>query len=75
MATVSETLSTKMVTRLNYGMVDGKEVIKGKTYNDIRKDATTQALLTVGTAIAGLQVPTLEEVHRVQEDYIFDDGL
>lgn len=75
MATVSEFLSTKMVTRMNYGMVDGKELIKSKTYNDVRQDATNDALLAVATAITGLQVPTLEEVHRIQEDYIFNDGL
>lgn len=75
MATVSDFLSTTMVTRLNYGMVEGKEVIKNKSYGSIRQDATIDALLAVGTAITGLQVPTLEEVHRIQEDYIFDDGL
>lgn len=75
MAIVSEFLATKMVTRLNYGMVNGKEVIKTKSYGNIRQDATSAALHAVGTAITGLQEPTLEEVHRVQEDLIFDDGL
>lgn len=75
MATVSENLDTKMVTRLNYGMVDGKEVIKNKTYNDLRSDAPIDVIHAVGTAIAGLQEPTLEEVHRVTEDLIFDSGL
>lgn len=75
MARVSEFLSTKMVTRLNYGMVDGKEVIKNKSYSNIKQDATIEAIFTVGTAICGLQIPTLEEVHRVQEDLIFENGL
>ncbi len=75
MATVSDFLSAKLVTRLNYGMVDGKELIKNKTYNDVRKDAPIGALFTVATAITGLQVPTLSEVHRILEDDIFDDGL
>jgi hypothetical protein len=75
MAIVSENLATKMVTRLNFGMVDGKEVIKNKTYNDLRADASVDAILTVGTAITGLQVPALEEVHRIQEDLIYDNGL
>lgn len=75
MAVVSDFLSNKMVTRLNYGMVEGKEVIKSKSYSNLKQDATIDEILTVGTAITGLQVPALEEVHRVQEDYIFDDGL
>lgn len=75
MARVSEFLSTKMVTRLNYGIVDGKEVIKNKSYSNVKQDATIETIFTVGTAICGLQVPTLEEIHRVQEDFIFDDGL
>lgn len=75
MAIVSEFLATKMVTRLNYGMVNGKEVIKSKSYSNVKKDATIASLLTVGTAITSLQVPTLEEIHRIQEDYIFDNGL
>lgn len=75
MATVSETLSTKMVTRLNYGMVNGKEVIKNKTYNDLRADATNEVIHAIATAITGLQVPALEEVHRIREDLIFDNGL
>ena len=75
MATVSENLSVKIVTRLNYGIIEGKEVIKNKSYNDVKADATIAALHTVATAIVGLQVPTLQEVHRLQEDDIFDDGL
>ncbi|HAZ06915.1 DUF1659 domain-containing protein [Acetobacterium wieringae] len=75
MATVSETYSVKMVTRLNYGLVNGKEVIKNKTYNDISPDATIAAMHTVATAITGLQVPAMEEMFRIQQDAIFDDGL
>lgn len=75
MATVSDFLSCKLVTRLNYGMVEGKELVKNKTYNDVRQDAPINSLLTVATAITGLQVAALEEVHRTQVDYIFDDGL
>lgn len=74
MAIVSDFLSNKLVTRLNYGMKDGKEVIKTKSYNNVKKDATIAAIHAVGVAITGLQVPTLEEVHRVQEDLIMDDG-
>ncbi|MGV8907118.1 MAG: DUF1659 domain-containing protein [Acetobacterium sp.] len=75
MAVVSDFLSSKMLTRLNYGLVNGKEVIKSKSYSNVKQDATIASILTVGTAITGLQEPTLEEVHLVQEDLIYDDGL
>ena len=75
MAIVSDFLSNKLVTRLNYGMVNGKEVIKSKSYSNLKQDATIAAIMTVGTAITSLQVPTLEEIHRVQEDLILNDGL
>lgn len=75
MAVVSEFLSSKLVTKLNYGMVNGKEVIKKKSYPNVKEEATIDAIHAIGTTIAGLQEPTLEEVFRVKEDLIFDDGL
>ena len=75
MAVVSDFLSNKLVTRLNYGMVNGKEVIKSKSYGSLKQDATIATILTVSTAITSLQVPTLEETHRVVEDLILNDGL
>ena len=75
MAIVSEFLSKKLVTRLNYGMSNGKEVIKSKSYANVRNDATLAAVMSVATAITSLQVPTLEDVHCVEEDLILNDGL
>lgn len=71
---VSDFLSNKLVTRLNYGLVDGKEVIKNKSYGNVKQDASLTTLHTVATAITGLQTPTLQELHRVVDDQIFDDG-
>ncbi|WP_296560188.1 DUF1659 domain-containing protein [uncultured Acetobacterium sp.] len=71
---VSEFLSNKLVTRLNHGFIDGKEVIKNKSYGNIKADASLPDLMAVGVAITGLQLPALEEVRRIQEDLIFDDG-
>lgn len=71
---VSDLLSTKLVTRLNYGQVDGKEVIKNKSYGNVRPDAPLTALHTAATTITDLQTPTLQELYRVVEDAIFDDG-
>lgn len=74
MAIVSEFLTKKLVTRLNYGMVNGKEVIKSKSYANVRKDAPLAGVMSAATAITSLQVPTLEDVHCVQEDLILNDG-
>ena len=75
MAIVKDFLSNKMVTRLNYGMVNGKEVIKSKSYANVKQTATIAKIHQVATAITALQVPTLEEVHQLQQDLIFNDGL
>ena len=75
MAVVKEFLSNKIVTRLNYGMVNGKEVIKSKSYANVKQTATIAAIHQVATAITALQVPTLEDVQQLQQDLIFDDGL
>ena len=74
MAVVNEFLSNKMVTRLNYGMVNGKEVIKSKSYANVKQTATIAAIHQVATAIAALQVPALEDVQLIRQDLIFDDG-
>ena len=75
MAVVKDFLSNKMVTRLNYGMVNGKEVIKSKSYANVKQTATIAQIHQVATAITALQVPTLEDVQQLQQDLIFDDGL
>ena len=74
MAVVNEFLSNKIVTRLNYGMVDGKEVIKSKSYANIKVSATNEDIYQVATAITALQVPVLEDVQLIRQDLIFDDG-
>ena len=74
MAVVNEFLSNKIVTRLNYGMVDGKEVIKSKSYDNIKVSATNEDIYQVATAITALQVPVLEDVQLIRQDLIFDDG-
>ena len=74
MAVVNEFLSNKIVTRLNYGMVDGKEVIKSKSYANIKVSATNPDIYQTATAIAALQVPALEDVQLIRQDLIFDDG-
>ncbi len=74
MAVVNEFLSNKIVTRLNYGMENGKEVIKSKSYANVRVSATNPDIYQTATAIAALQVPALEDVQLIRQDLIFDDG-
>jgi hypothetical protein len=74
MAVVKEFLSNKLVTRLNYGLVNGKEVIKSKSYANVKQTATIAEIHQVATAIAALQDPVMEEVYQLQQDRLFDDG-
>ena len=74
MAVVNEFLSNKIVTRLNFGMENGKEVIKSKSYANVKVSATNPAIYQTATAIAALQVPALEDVQLIRQDLIFDDG-
>jgi len=62
MALTTEPLGKKMQLRSNHGIVDGKEKITARTYNDVRDAATDQDIYDVAQIIAGLQEPTLEEV-------------
>jgi len=62
MALTTEPLGKKMQLRSNHGIVDGKEKITARTYNDVRAAATDQEIYDVAQIIAGLQKPTLEEV-------------
>ncbi|MBC3901446.1 DUF1659 domain-containing protein [Acetobacterium malicum] len=74
MAITSDVLATKMVTRLNCGLVNGKEVFKTKTYSNLKADATIDSIHAIATTICSLQVPTLEEVQRTQTSLIINDG-
>ena len=74
MAVVKEFLSNKIVTRLNYGMENGKEVIKSKSYANVKVSSTNPAIYQTATAIAALLVPALEDVQLIRQDLIFDDG-
>lgn len=74
MAIISEVISTKMVTSLNYGMVDGKEVIKNKSYSNLRETATNDSIYQIAVVIGGLQEPALETVTKSQTTRLIDDG-
>lgn len=59
-------VSNKVQVRSNYGMKDGKEVIKSKSYSNLKAAATNDDIYAVAEALAGMQVPTMEEVIKVE---------
>jgi hypothetical protein len=62
MAITKENLSNKLSIRSNYGMVDGKEVVKSRTYANVKQAATDQDVYDTAVAIAAIQENPLEEV-------------
>lgn len=44
--------------------LDGKEVVKAKSFNNIKTDATADALLVVSNALSSLQQYPLMEIKR-----------
>ena len=66
MPVTTDFISNKLQVRSNYGMVDGKEVIKSKTYANLKETATDDDIYAVAEALASLQAPTMEEVFKVE---------
>ncbi|AFA49438.1 DUF1659 domain-containing protein [Acetobacterium woodii] len=66
MPVTTDFLSNKLQVRSNYGVVDGKEVIKSKTYSHLKETATDDDIYAVAESLASLQVPTMEEVIKIE---------
>ena len=66
MPVTTEKISNKLQLRSNYGTIDGKEVIKAKTYSHLKPTAVDDDIFAVAEALASLQVPTIEEVLKVE---------
>ena len=66
MPVTTEKISNKLQLRSNYGTIDGKEVIKAKTYSHLKPAAVADDIYAVAEALASLQVPTIEEVLKVE---------
>ena len=66
MPVTTEKISNKLQLRSNYGTIDGKEVIKAKTYSHLKPTAVDDDIYAVAEALASLQVPTIEEVLTVE---------
>lgn len=72
MAIQSEQLYSKMVIQSSHGPVDGKDVLKKKTYSNLNFDATDEQIYQVANAIDGLQVPVLMEIEKVTSHLLYD---
>jgi len=66
MPVTTDFLSNKIQIRSNYGLVDGKDVIKSKTYSNLKASAGNDDIYAVAAALATLQAPTLEEVVKIE---------
>ena len=64
MASILE--STKLVMKDNYGVVEGKTVVKSHTFSKIKSNADDSALFELAQAIDGLNTPTCDEVKAVR---------
>ncbi|KAF5090561.1 DUF1659 domain-containing protein [Acetobacterium wieringae] len=66
MPVTTDFISNKLQVRSNHGVVDGKEVIKSKTYSNLKETAVDDDIYAVAEALASLQVPTMEEVLKIE---------
>ena len=66
MPVTTEFLSNKLQVRSNYGLVDGKETIKSKTYSNLKASANDDDLYAVAEALASMQEPAMEEVIKIE---------
>ncbi len=62
-----ETNNVRLKINLDGGVEGDKQIIKSKTYNRVKKDATSDALYAVGSAISGMQTLPLLTVQRLAE--------
>lgn len=70
MAITKENLGNKLQLRSNYGVIDGKDVIRSRTYANVKADAANDGLYAVAEAIGGLQEPSLEDVILVESSLL-----
>ena len=70
MPVTTEFLSNKVQVRSNYGLVDGKETIKSKTYSNLKASAIDDDIYAVAQALASMQEPTMEEVIKIESSLL-----
>lgn len=74
MSVTTDNLSTKLQIRSNYGVVDGKDVIKSKTYSHLKASAVNDDIYAIAETLASLQEPVMEEVIRVESTLLIPEG-
>src|SRR5665647_274051 len=66
MPVTTDFISNKVQVRSNYGLVDGKELIKSKTYSNLKASAVNDDIYAVAEALASMQEPAMEEVIKIE---------
>ncbi len=69
MAVTSDTLYTKLITRL---VVDGTTQ-KTRTYSNVKEAATIAAIHATGTAINAIQALTCDEIYKDQRSLLTEE--
>lgn len=73
MAIESNTLSTRMQLRFIDGVDEnGNDVVKSKSYSNVKNTATDEDIYDVANAMAALQTKTVEGVRKVVEVMIVE---
>lgn len=68
MAIETNIVSTRMQLKLNTGLdQEGKEIIRTKTYSNVKAEADNQNIFDVASSLASLQEHGLHQVHRVDD--------
>ena len=66
MATISTPNASSIKVKFDQGTnLNGKRVIKTKTYSSIKSTATNEDIMAVVNALAGLQQHTLSSTNRI----------
>ena len=61
-------LSSRMQLRLKIGeTAEGRDIIRSRSFSNVKPDAQDQDVHTVGTALSQLQANELKALHRVNE--------
>lgn len=68
MAVDANVVSSRMQLKLKTGVNEsGKDIIRTKTYSNVKVSTENQSIYGVANQLAGLQNYPLEEIHRVDD--------
>lgn len=75
MAIVANQADSKFKLVLNAGMDENnKEIIKSKTYSNVKATASNESIFEVASALAELQEYTLTNIVKYEEYDLVDEG-